>query len=849
MRARVWVQAVGTAGLLMGTGLGPLAVAQQAYSTTGTVSPSALPMELRVRRVRDGVVVVIENTGSAPQLEQTNQGGSWLGRLTTSRPAVLLRGPQAVALPEAGVRSLSIEGSGTVFTLRAMAVGRTPIRPPLVSADGRNVVLSFAAPMQASLQTTQRNSLAPGAVANPNFVPPLRARATAPPVGDMAVGTMVLKDPSSSNELNLGGPPVTLTFRNVPALTALQALARIGRYGFIANSQNQTLETTNTVKANTAGGLVESEKSTKETKVASPPVSASFVREDFQTAFNLILTSAGLKAKLTPNRRTIIVGQSDCGFGGGHVASKIYRLNQASPLSAAQYLASLGSQFRIPSSPSAGGAKDGSSSSQGSENSEIGGRTGPLQGLCGTIDKRLGTITLIGQPYVVSVAEQYLRQIDLRQRQVALSIQILDVSLGNDTQIENSFAFRYGNSFIVNQQGQLVANFGALKPPSSPDGGLPGFYNGVDGSPIVGAGRFKLPGSAGPGNTFLNPNPLFPDFGGVAPGSPTPFYNPNYFARPGFGAYDNPGQPGITEFEKPETITLPNGEVRQVPGQPKYAAPQAFQYPANNLFDFVKAVVQSSSTKVLASPTLILSEYNDYDESQSNGTGASQGESGGSQASSGGAQGGGAGAFSISNTGTGSYIQNIGRKKSNQSAVVVGEQVVTSFIVQAGQNGAPNTCQPVLGVAGLTFGAEVSKIDDNGFVTFKLSPSISATSRREFVQGCGLIDILSLRSLDTGSSRVRDGQTLILTGVLSDRDIQEVRKWPVLGDLPLVGQFFRQSSNSRQKRELVVMVTPRIINDTEGGSYGYGFEPSSNDSRRFMNSSPSSGMPGFLTQP
>jgi hypothetical protein len=35
-------------------------VAQQAYSTTGTVSPSALPMELRVRRVRDGVEVVIE---------------------------------------------------------------------------------------------------------------------------------------------------------------------------------------------------------------------------------------------------------------------------------------------------------------------------------------------------------------------------------------------------------------------------------------------------------------------------------------------------------------------------------------------------------------------------------------------------------------------------------------------------------------------------------------------------------------------------------------------------------------------------------------------------------------------
>jgi type IV pilus assembly protein PilQ len=134
-------------------------------------------------------------------------------------------------------------------------------------------------------------------------------------------------------------------------------------------------------------------------------------------------------------------------------------------------------------------------------------------------------------------------------------------------------------------------------------------------------------------------------------------------------------------------------------------------------------------------------------------------------------------------------------------------------------------------------------------VTFSISPTISAAGRQEFIQGCGNIALLTLRSLDTGSARVRDGQTLILTGVISDRDLQLATKWPVLGDLPVVGQFFRNSTNGRQKRELVVMVTPRIINDTEGGSYGYGFEPSSSDSRRFMNSSPSSAMPGFMTQP
>jgi type IV pilus assembly protein PilQ len=91
-----------------------------------------------------------------------------------------------------------------------------------------------------------------------------------------------------------------------------------------------------------------------------------------------------------------------------------------------------------------------------------------------------------------------------------------------------------------------------------------------------------------------------------------------------------------------------------------------------------------------------------------------------------------------------------------------------------------------------------------------------------------------VRRLDTGALRVREGQTLILTGVISDFDVAEVSKWPILGDLPLVGQFFRASSNQRQKRELVIMVTPRIIRDDDGGTFGYGFQPSSREMRQFI---------------
>ena len=72
--------------------------------------------------------------------------------------------------------------------------------------------------------------------------------------------------------------------------------------------------------------------------------------------------------------------------------------------------------------------------------------------------------------------------------------------------------------------------------------------------------------------------------------------------------------------------------------------------------------------------------------------------------------------------------------------------------------------------------------------------------------------------------------------MISDSDIQAVRKWPILGDLPLIGQFFRSSSGDRTKNELVILVTPRIINDEQGGRFGYGYRPSLPAARQVMSS-------------
>jgi len=591
-------------------------------------------------------------------------------------------------------------------------------------------------------------------VPQPDLVPPLQSRAVAPPVGDMAVGSMMI---ANSGFVNVSGPPVSMTLSNAPVQNVLMLLARLGGYGLVfVNDQSGT--------SSQASGGSTPQAATSSTSAApqNRRISIAFRNESYGRAVNSSLMAAGLQGKIEGN--TLLVGPNVLGKGFGAQLSKVYRLNQVGANSAADYLANLGARVSktnttttaisqgVPQSQQVnqGSTTNTTQSSTTTTVDSYGSDTGPLLGLQATTDSRLSTITLVGSPALVAVAETYLRQLDLRQRQVALSVKILDVTLDNDSAISNSFAFRYGNNFIVNDQGKLVGAFGSFVP-----------------------------------------NPGLPS----DPPTPSTFYAPG--------------------------LSAPLIGVQQAPPLPN----PGLQFPRNNFYDFVQASIQSQSTKLLASPTLILSENQDELKGGAETAATLQtagGTGGGSSSGSGGSTVG---------------VATIGRPRANESFLTVGEQVITNYEVTSGTQGNGNSCQPQFGIAGLTFGARVSKIDDNGFVTFSLSPQVSATTNKQNVPGCGPIDILAIRRLDTGSARVRDGQTLILTGVISDADTQAVSKWPILGDIPLIGQFFRDSTGSRRKRELVIMVTPRIIDDTQGGTWGYGFQPSSRDTRRFLGTS------------
>ena len=62
---------------------------------------------------------------------------------------------------------------------------------------------------------------------------------------------------------------------------------------------------------------------------------------------------------------------------------------------------------------------------------------------------------------------------------------------------------------------------------------------------------------------------------------------------------------------------------------------------------------------------------------------------------------------------------------------------------------------------------------------------------------------------------VQNGQTLMLSGIIQQENFDDIRKVPLLGDLPLIGPIFRTVDKGISNRELIVFITPRVMNTIE----------------------------------
>lgn len=168
--------------------------------------------------------------------------------------------------------------------------------------------------------------------------------------------------------------------------------------------------------------------------------------------------------------------------------------------------------------------------------------------------------------------------------------------------------------------------------------------------------------------------------------------------------------------------------------------------------------------------------------------------------------------------------------QEGQTAVVnLTQQVFAGLRLQTSSigdgNAAVSNQEPIIKDAGLILQVRIDRIDDNGFVALSVAPTVSAVGSTQFIQGQGDIALLQTRQLSTGQVRLRDGQTLILSGIIQESDRVSVNKVPILGDIPLLGALFRNTSRSNSRQEVIVLLTPQIIDDSERSSVGYNYSP------------------------
>ena len=125
----------------------------------------------------------------------------------------------------------------------------------------------------------------------------------------------------------------------------------------------------------------------------------------------------------------------------------------------------------------------------------------------------------------------------------------------------------------------------------------------------------------------------------------------------------------------------------------------------------------------------------------------------------------------------------------------------------------------------MTVGVKIERIDDNGFVSLSVAPSVKAPAGEQDT-GQGFVTLISERSLQSGLVRMRDGQTLILSGIIQESDRVSISKTPILGDIPIIGSLFRRTNKNNQRNEVIVLLTPQVMDDSQGSSYGYNYTPS-----------------------
>lgn len=127
--------------------------------------------------------------------------------------------------------------------------------------------------------------------------------------------------------------------------------------------------------------------------------------------------------------------------------------------------------------------------------------------------------------------------------------------------------------------------------------------------------------------------------------------------------------------------------------------------------------------------------------------------------------------------------------------------------------------------------AFIPTITNRGTIRLQVAPEVSSLDYANSVNiGGAQVPALTVRRVKT-EVELADGQSFIIGGLLDNRETDNFEKIPFLGDIPILGRFFQTMQRTKTNSELIVIVTPELVNPIDVGTpvpelkYPEGFLP------------------------
>ena len=108
--------------------------------------------------------------------------------------------------------------------------------------------------------------------------------------------------------------------------------------------------------------------------------------------------------------------------------------------------------------------------------------------------------------------------------------------------------------------------------------------------------------------------------------------------------------------------------------------------------------------------------------------------------------------------------------------------------------------------------AVTPQVNDDEYITLSIEPTISRPRSSEFFPG-QFVDPQS--AMLTSTVRVKTGETIMIGGLMTNDEQKDMRKVPFLGHIPILGRLFSYEETSNIKKDLMIFITPRIMNNEQ----------------------------------